>query len=176
MDREYALARHTHEYLLKHPTWPTEWKQHSVLMAHADWMYTGDVESIRRNWAVLRDEKTLTKVARADGLLDTRELRDIVDWPAGERDGYVMSPVNAVVNAFHYRTLALTSEMAAAIGEDADAKRFRDESTRVRDALNAKLFDEKRGVWMEMASNTHRSTRTCSRSHSASCRTSASRA
>ena len=26
---------------------------------------------------------------------------DIVDWPKGERDGYVFTPVNTVVNAFH---------------------------------------------------------------------------
>jgi hypothetical protein len=149
VDREYALARHTHEYLLKNPTWPTEWKQHSVLMAHADWMYTGDVESIRRNYQVLKKEKTLLAHARADGLLDTSKLRDIVDWPAGERDGYVMSPVNTVVNAFHYRTLVLMSEMAAAIGEQQDAARFADESRRVLAAFNQKLYDEQQGVYVD---------------------------
>ena len=25
VDREYAIARRSHEYLLQHPTWPTEW-------------------------------------------------------------------------------------------------------------------------------------------------------
>ncbi|MEA2733806.1 MAG: alpha-L-rhamnosidase, partial [Humisphaera sp.] len=149
VDREYALARHTHEYLLKNPTWPTEWKQHSVLMAHADWMYTGDVESIRRNYQVLKKEKTLLAHARADGLLDTSKLRDIVDWPAGERDGYVMSPVNTVVNAFHHRTLVLMSEMAAAIGEQQDAVRFADESRRVLAAFNQKLYDEQQGVYVD---------------------------
>jgi hypothetical protein len=150
VDAEYALARHTHEYLLAHPTWPTEWKQHSVLMAHADWMHTGDTQSIRRNWRVLKGEKTLTKFARpADGLLDTHELRDVVDWPAGERDGFVMSPVNTVVNAFHYRTLVLMSEMAAAINEAADAKPFGEQAARVREAFNAKLFDDKRGVYVD---------------------------
>jgi len=31
---------------------------------------------------------------------------DIVDWPQGERDGYVFTPVNTVVNAFHLHALA----------------------------------------------------------------------
>lgn len=149
VDREYALARHTHEYLLKKPTWPTEWKQHSVLMAHADWMWTADVESIRRNFDVLKSEKTLSKHARADGLLDTRALRDIVDWPAGERDGFRMSPVNTVVNAFHYRTLVLMAEMAQAIGRADDAEAMKREAKRVQAAFNQKLFDAVRGVYVD---------------------------
>ncbi|MEF8788300.1 MAG: hypothetical protein V5A84_04450, partial [Planctomycetota bacterium] len=40
VDREYAISRYSHEYLLFHPTWPTEWHPHSVLMAHDDWMWT----------------------------------------------------------------------------------------------------------------------------------------
>ena len=148
VDHEYALARHTHEYLLAHPTWPTEWKQHSVLMAHADWMYSGDASSIRRNWSVLK-EKTLTRYARADGLLDTHELRDIVDWPEGERDGFVMSPVNCVVNAFHYRTLVLMSQMATAIGEKEDADRYSGESGRVRDAFNRTFYSPQKGVYVD---------------------------
>lgn len=42
VDREYAMVRYTHEYLLMHPTWPTEWILHSVLMAWADYLYTGN--------------------------------------------------------------------------------------------------------------------------------------
>ena len=60
-----------------------------------------------------------------------------------------MSPVNTVVNAFHYRTLVLMSEMAAAIGEAGDAKQFADKSRRVHEAFNAKLFDASRGVYVD---------------------------
>jgi len=59
VDREYSLARYSHEYLLKHSTWPTEWKQHSVMMAWTDWMYTGNIESLERNYATLKKDKTL---------------------------------------------------------------------------------------------------------------------
>ena len=31
-------------------------------------------------------------------------------WPAGERDGFVFTPVSTVVNAFHLRALALIAE------------------------------------------------------------------
>jgi alpha-L-rhamnosidase len=149
VDREFSLARHSHEYLLENPTWPTEWKQHSVLMAHADWMYTGDVRPIRQHYDVLKNEKTLTRHAREDGLLDTRDLRDIVDWPAGERDGYVMSPINTVVNAFHYRTLVQMAEMAAAIGRDDDSAEMSREAQRVKKAFNAQLFETSRGLYVD---------------------------
>jgi len=45
-DSEYSIGRRTHEYLITHPTWPTEWQLHSVLMAWADYLYSGDSESI----------------------------------------------------------------------------------------------------------------------------------
>ena len=157
VDDEYALARHTHEYLLEHPTWPTEWWQHSILMAHADWLYTGDVGSVRQNYFTLRDENLLLKYARDDGLLDTSKLRDIVDWPAGERDGYVMSPVNTVVNAFHFRTLVQMSEIAGALGRQDDEKLFAREASRVREAFNAKLFDAERGVYVDGENLSHAS-------------------
>jgi hypothetical protein len=157
VDREFSLARFSHEYLLTHPTWPTEWKQHSVLIAHADWMQTGNLDSVRRNYDLLKTQKVLSKHARGDGLLDTHELRDVVDWPPGERDGFVLSPVNTVVNAFHYRTLVLVAEMAEAIGKADDAGAFRREAKRVFDAFNATLFDPARGIYVDGAGIEHAS-------------------
>ena len=54
VDREYSMARRSHEYLLNRPTWPTEWILQSVLIAWYDYMYTGDSRSLkallRRRW------------------------------------------------------------------------------------------------------------------------------
>lgn len=126
VDREYALARFSHEYLLAHPTWPTEWKSHSILMAWADYWYTGNKESLAQNYEILKQKKLLTAAERPDGLVDTsvNGYRDIVDWPEGERDGYEMRPVNTVVNAFHYVTLRRMARMATVIGRSEDAHDF----------------------------------------------------
>lgn len=112
VDREFTLARRTHEYLLTHPAWPTEWILHSVLMAWADYEYTGDTRSLAANYETLR-AKTLDALARRDGLISTtdgrlttavmdsvhygkdvreffkHDLGDIVDWPPGSftKDG-----------------------------------------------------------------------------------------
>jgi len=157
VDREYSLARYSHEYLLCHPTWPTEWRQHSVLMAWADYMYTGDKESLGESYDVLKSQKTLEQYARSDGLLDTRKLRDMVDWPAGERDDFDFRAVNTVVNAFYYKTLVQMADLAGAIGRENDAARYRKMAATVRTAFNQVLFDPERGVYVDGEGSQHAS-------------------
>jgi len=157
VDREYSLARYSHEYLLAHPTWPTEWKLHSVLIAGADWLYTGDLESLERYYPLLRAEKTLEQRAREDGLLDTEGLRDIVDWPAGERDGFDFERVNTVVNAFHFECLNQMRRFAGALGKDADEQAYREKAARLYRSFNEKLFDEGSGVYVDGEGSTHAS-------------------
>ncbi|HOQ60814.1 MAG TPA: hypothetical protein PKZ08_09345, partial [Vicinamibacterales bacterium] len=116
-DRDVQMARDTFDRLMRHPTWPTEWAFHMVFMAHAEWMHTGDLAWLRERYEALKPKLLLDR-ARADGLLASSEAQrtreDIVDWPAGERDGFVFTPVNTVVNAFHLRSLALMAELADA--------------------------------------------------------------
>ncbi len=102
VDREYAIARYTNQFLIWNPAWPTEWQMHTVFMAHADWMQTGHTEHLARNYDHLK-AKSLMALAREDGLISTRTglvtpevleslhhfqdhpqlMDDIVDWPPG---------------------------------------------------------------------------------------------
>ncbi len=164
-DREFSMARRTHEYLLRYPTWPTEWKQHSVLMAWADYETTGDDRSLRRHYETLRDDKLLLRYAREDGLLATGRLRDVdptrndvgdlVDWPVIERDGFDFRDVNTVVNAFHYRTLVLMERIARAIGRTVDADRFAFEAVRVHRSFNNVFCDAELGVYRDGEGSEH---------------------
>jgi hypothetical protein len=143
--RDFSLPRYSHEYLLKHSTWPTEWKQHSVLMAWTDWMYTGNTESLGKFYDTLKREKTLEWRAREDGLLKTdgpKNRDDIVDWPEGERDGYDRREVNTVINSFYYLNLCQMADMAAALGRDDDAKEYRAKAERVKRRFNEVLFND----------------------------------
>lgn len=149
VDREYAMARATYDHLLDHPTWPTEWAQHMVLMAWADWMYTGDRDALARSYKQLVEQKSLRSRMRADGLLDTTGMRDIVDWPAVERDHYILGPVNTVVNAFHYRVQVCLADIAQALDKDDDAALFMQDAERIRQAVNAKLFDPTKGLYVD---------------------------
>ncbi len=178
VDREYAMARYSHEYLIHNPTWPTEWILHSVLMAWADYMYTGDVSSLANFYEDLK-HKTLTSLAREDGLISTKtglvtqevldsihlndKLRDIVDWPpgsftfggVGERDNYKMGKINTVVNAFHFEALKLMSRIAEALGKNDDAAFYSARAERVAQAINQKLVDEQTGLYKDCQDSTH---------------------
>lgn len=103
-DREFTMARRTHEYLMTNPTWPTEWILHSVFIAWADYEYTGDASCLEK-WYKDLQAKTLSTLAREDGLIRTHgdrlstavmdsvhytekrrrfsgeKLKDVVDWP-----------------------------------------------------------------------------------------------
>ena len=165
IDREFSLARRTHEYLLDHSTWPTEWKQHSILMAWADYEATGDDRSLRRHYATLKNEKLLLQHAREDGLLATGRLRDpasgrtdvgdLVDWPVVERDGFDFHDVNTVINAFHHRTLVLMARIATALGNDADAHTFTERAQQVFIRFNEVFFDASRGIYVDGEGSDH---------------------
>jgi alpha-L-rhamnosidase len=156
-DREFAIGRATYEYLLAKPTWPTEWAQCMVLIAWNDWMYTGDIASVQRTWDRLVAEKSLRGRMRADGLLDTTKLRDLVDWPVGERDHFDFRPVNTVVNAYHCRVQECLGDLAAALGKTDEAARCRADAQRALAALNAKLVDPATGLYVDGEGSTHSS-------------------
>ena len=167
---DYSLARASHAYLMKHPTWPTEWKQHSIFMAWADWMWSGKTDALAEFYDPLRNVKLLEKYRRAsDGLLVTGGERprgkavrangaaDIVDWPVGERDGFVFTEVNSVVNAFYYRNLLQISEFALALHKPDDAGFYGHRARDVRKAFNDAFFDSKRGVYRDGIGTDHAS-------------------
>jgi hypothetical protein len=159
-DNDLQIARDTYDRLMAHPTWPTEWAPHMVFMAHADWMRTADTKWLAPRYEALKSKLLLNR-AGPGGLVRSNQTQvkhdDIVDWPTGERDGYVFTPVNTVVNAFHLRSLAMMAELAAALHKDADAA---DYSARYKSALaafNDKLFDPQRGVYRDGEATDHAS-------------------
>lgn len=168
---DVSLPRYTHEHLIRHPTWPTEWILFCVLIAWEDYLFSGDPASLQTFYADL-EAKTLLALARPDGLIcipksalpeavgraiHIEAIRDIVDWPVGERDQYDMRPVNTVVNAFHARALDRMSRIAAALGKPDDEKRFCDAAARVARAINERLFDPATGLYLDGEGSRHSS-------------------
>ena len=163
VDADFEMGRRTFEVLMEHPTWPTEYAQNMVMIAWADWMYSGSTELVARHYARLKDEKLLLGLARGDGLLvsfpdHTRpDQGDIVDWPPGERDGFVFMPVNAVVNAFHYRNLREMRDIAGALGMAEDAAFFAARAEQVRDSFQRAFFRAGRGLYADGEGTDHAS-------------------
>ena len=172
VDNKYNMARYSHEYLMKNPTWPTEWILHSILMAYADYMYTGNEESLRHNYKDLK-AKTLIALEREDGLISTKTglvndtilnsihlddgIEDIVDWPRVERDNYEMADINTAVNTFHYRNLVLMTELAKALNKKNDEIFFMKRAELVKKSINTKLFDKENHIYIDGENSVHSS-------------------
>jgi hypothetical protein len=152
-------------------------------MAWADYLYTGDADSIRHFYDDLK-AKTLISLGREDGLISVNtglvtdevlesihfrgKLRDLVDWPHGgilglkeggygETDGFVFKPMNAVVNAYHYRSLVLMSKMAGAVGRQQDAAHFSEAAARVKASFNRVFLDKQKRVYVDGEGTDHSS-------------------
>lgn len=164
-DREFSMARRSIDYLLEHPTWPTEWILQTVMMAWNDYLFTGDDRCLREHYNLLKAH-CLMALKQENGLISTRaqkqtpellasinrevEIRDIVDWPQkvpevdgvpGGSDGFIFTDYNAVVNAYWCHDLSLMSKIAAAIGQTDDAEAFSAEAEAARRAFNKAFFD-----------------------------------
>ncbi len=173
-DRELAMARRTHEYLITHPNTPVEWLMFSIMLAWADYVYTGDSSSLAR-WYPDLEHKALTALAREDGLVSIHtggvtkellesvhagvewELKDLVDWPQGERDDYDMCEYNTVVNAFHAHVLELLGKIAEVLGNKEDAAEYRQRSRRVHGAMLDTMIDGNCGIFVDGDGSRHAS-------------------
>ncbi len=185
-DREYAIARQTIEYFMEQPTWPTEWQLHVALMFYADYMYTGNTELIEKYYDKLK-HKTLMELRREDGLISSTKatpefmkklgfkdpkskLKDIVDWPPaqkdtgwklatkeGERDGFVFTPINTVINCLYYKNLEIMADFARVLNKTDEEKEYKTLALQVKEAINNKLLDKNLGVYTDGEGTDHAS-------------------
>ena len=182
VDREYAIARHSHEHLIKYATWPTEWIMQSVLMAWYDYLYTGNPASLQHFYDDLK-AKTLSALVETNGLISTRtgkqtpellksihfggkELHDIVDWPQsgvlgvgknspGEADAFVFTNYNTVVNAYHYEALKVISRIAEALGKNDERDAFAKRAEQFKKQFNKLLLDNEKGYYNDGIDTDH---------------------
>lgn len=154
------MARATFDWLIDHPTWPSEWAPHMVFMAYADWQQTGDREWLANRFDALKT-KTLADRVGADGLVYSdkrqRSRTDIVDWPRAERDDFVFTEVNTVVNAFHISAMQKMSELATAIGEPTLAADYSQRANISLAAFHQTLFDQSTGLYVDGTNTGHSS-------------------
>jgi alpha-L-rhamnosidase len=168
VDREFTLPRHSTEYLLQHPTWPTEWKFHSLFMAWADYLQTGETNLISRYYPTLQTN-SFTWAATGGGLMrgfpgfPQNTNSDVVDWPFNDRDGFVIKAggyrnwTNAVNNAFYYHGLQIMAKIAAALGHQQDAATYTADAGRVYAAYNATFWNAAKHCYRDGVGTDHAS-------------------
>ncbi len=159
-DDDVSMAARSFDWLMENGTWPTEWSPHMVFMAYAQWQYSGDADWLAHRYESLKS-KTLMHRSAEDGLVRSSPLdqsrHDIVDWPKKERDGFVFTEINTVVNAFHIEALEQMAEMARAVGKDADAEAFEARAQLAKRSFREKLFDAEAGIYRDGIATDHSS-------------------
>lgn len=168
VDREFTMPRYTIEYLLQHPTWPTEWKTHTIFMAWADYLHTGNTNLLSQHYPELQAD-SFTWAATGCGLMKgfpgfpQTTNSDVVDWPPADRDGFVVkdgaycNSTNAVNNAFYYRGLQLMANIATVLGRQDDAANYTACAKQVYTAYNRTFWNDLTECYVDGVGTSHAS-------------------
>lgn len=155
-DREYSLARHSIQYLMENPTWPTDWPPQMALMADFEYMYTGNKDNIEAFYEALKTTSYLDKVDSANllpkadiGLIENPIRKDpLVDWI--DNYGYNSSgKYVAVSNAFFYKDLKILSKFANILGKNQEAVQYENLAESSKTAYNNMFFNTQNNSYVD---------------------------
>lgn len=151
----YSLARHSNEWLMDNETWPNDYRIFSVEMTYWDYIYTGNIDSLKENYSALKRKLTAeveyedaaTGLIRANGSQAGNSA--IIDWPTSERDGYQGSYYDVVFNAEYVGIYKLMATLSTALGEMEDAAYYTEKSEKLKETLLTYAYDEANGCFYD---------------------------
>ncbi len=152
---EPELGQYSARYLLEHRTWPTEWPLYLVMMIVEGWIDSGNDRLLRDAYPRFIDLLPERFVDSSTGLIlkdpgHSSELNgDLVDWPASERDGFVFTPVNAVINALAAQAYRDAARAAEYLGYARDASHDTHRAQAISDAFNRLLYVPSLGAYAD---------------------------
>lgn len=150
VNSDLRAAKRTLDYLLTHPTWPCDWALEMAVLFYDYYMESGDVEFIRERFDQLVAYSGFRDLIQ-DGMIRKYPLIVLVDWPMEYQQGYDMgnSEYLTATNALSCKVLKLLSELASAIGKDAEAAELLQESRTMAEAIHARCFDPEKGLYRD---------------------------
>lgn len=163
VERSYALARYSGQYLSRRPTWPSEYHLMPAICAWRDYLATGDDRQLQSDFALWEEANFDLSVAE-NGLIrkhpgNTTDSwnADAVDWPTSCRDGFEFTEHNTVLNAFQFAAyLALEKIAEATAREDAQIK-YGERAVALRAAINRLLLASGRHAYVDGLGSDHSS-------------------
>ena len=153
-----TLARYSLDYLLRRRTWPTEWPLYLPLAVRVAVEASGDLQWADEVYERVRGLLPEQWLDHATGLVrkdfgndgsHSAVDHDIVDWPMSERDGFVFSPYNTVVNALAAKAYEDVAVLAGWLGRDADAAWCAGRARGLGAAMRRLLWDESAGAFRD---------------------------
>lgn len=109
------------------------------------YQFTGDLEMVRELFPnIVRALAWFEKRIDSDNLLSNITPWVFGDWaPIDRRDR------NTIMNALYYNVLRESAQMAALVGEERTALKYRGLAERIKMAINEHLWDERRGIYVD---------------------------
>jgi arylsulfatase A-like enzyme len=113
------------------------------------------------------DGEFMAKLGFAD---TTQRIRDIVDWPPaqkdtgwelpedwpqGERDGFVFTPISTVINSFYFMNMKIMAEFARVLNKPDEMLDFEFRAARVRKSMNELLLNKEKGYYTDGIETEH---------------------
>jgi Bacterial alpha-L-rhamnosidase 6 hairpin glycosidase domain/Bacterial alpha-L-rhamnosidase C-terminal domain/Bacterial alpha-L-rhamnosidase concanavalin-like domain len=171
VDGDSSLAQYSLEYVLTsmslgQGTQIIDYQELAPVAALDQYWQTGDPAVLTGLYSDL-EQLLPTRYLGSDGLVSMpvnpfkggKQVpgvpEQLVDWPASERDGFVFSRENTVVNAFAYAAYAAMAQIAGVLGDQAGAHQDAAIAARVKSAMRAKLYDPGTGAFRDGAGVAH---------------------
>jgi hypothetical protein len=79
----------------------------------------------------------------------------LIDWPPNERDGFVFTGKDTVVNAFAYAAYNAMAQIAAQLGKSADASGYASKAAALKSAIETTLYDPASGAFYDGVGTSH---------------------
>ncbi|HUN33734.1 MAG TPA: family 78 glycoside hydrolase catalytic domain, partial [Trebonia sp.] len=73
----------------------------------------------------------------------------LVDWPPVERDDFVFTSTNTVVDAFSYAAYNAMAQIATVVGQKTQAATYAADASGLKTAIDAQLFDSSTGAFYD---------------------------
>jgi hypothetical protein len=132
-----------------------DWTVLPGLSAVYDALWTGDTSFAAFYFDALVANHTYTYlVDPSTGLVTSSDLDALIDTSGGSDDGYVSTPVNAVVNAWSYLGMRRVADLGRWLGRDAEAAQLDAVAQKLRSAFQALMVNASGVVCDGLCSNT----------------------
>lgn len=117
-----------------------EWGSAFVLVAWQQYLFTGDIELLRRYYdGMVRYGDYLSGRAKDD--IVSHGLSDWYDIGPGQPGDSQLTPKGVTATAFYFEDSLIMADTAALLGKPEDAAKFRQQAERIRTAFNTKFFN-----------------------------------
>jgi alpha-L-rhamnosidase len=124
------------------PDWTLQW----ILCAGDHWRYAGDLATIETIFpSILKALAWFERLMGPSGLVADLPYWHFMDWAGVGRHGEAGALNAQLAGAFR-----LAAELARAVGWDREATRLEARAASIGQALNARHWDERRGVYVDM--------------------------